>query len=167
MMEKQAIKDRIFSLSDEFSGHGRIRKFSGKVGISEKLGRAILELGQIPKADTLLKIATAYNKTVDWLLTGGDVPNQKNGDEFMSQVEPLRNDIAFPLLIQAYHVYRGTAVIDGAGGDVIINAIDTALKMVAELYGVKDNDLERFLATGGRNKSANKPDKKRLQPPNG
>lgn len=68
-MEIQGFKERILELASEF-GKGKIRKFSQKVGISEKLGRAIIELGQIPKADTLLKIARSYGKTVDWLLTG-------------------------------------------------------------------------------------------------
>ena len=80
-MKNKGFTDRIFLLLpvSEYPEHGRIRKFSQKVGITEKLGRTILELGQIPKAETLIKISRAYKKTIDWLLTGeSEIMVEKN-----------------------------------------------------------------------------------------
>ena len=78
-MKNQGFTDIIKMLAEEFpKGWGRIRSFSDKIGITEHQGRTLFK-GQIPKWDTLLKIAQAYGKSVDWLLTGVDeMAEEKN-----------------------------------------------------------------------------------------
>lgn len=103
-MENQGFTDRINHLASEFTDKwGRIRKFSEKVGITEHQGRTIFA-GQVPKWDALLKIAKAYDKTVDWLLTGDDPNDKQQQSPPASQLIHEPNTAILDLLQKAQRV---------------------------------------------------------------
>jgi transcriptional regulator with XRE-family HTH domain len=86
-MENQTFTDNVLLLAGP-KGWGWIRKFALKVGLSEENARSILSKGVFPKPETLVKIATAYDTTVDALLT--DPAEIKKAKEARSSI--LDND---------------------------------------------------------------------------
>jgi transcriptional regulator with XRE-family HTH domain len=76
MTKKQGIKATALENISFLAGEkrwGRIASFARNVGISTKNARDILEKGVMPQIETLQKIASTYNTTIDSLLQ----PRQK------------------------------------------------------------------------------------------
>ena len=67
-MKNQGFTNRINDLAGE-KKWGKNTIFAEKVNISTKLAHDILS-GQVPKWEILIKISEAFNKSIDWLLTG-------------------------------------------------------------------------------------------------
>jgi transcriptional regulator with XRE-family HTH domain len=78
MIKEQDIKSTVLENISTLAGekrYGRTTLFAKEVGISTKHARDILEKGVMPKIETLKKIATAYDISLDTLvLTNSKTP---------------------------------------------------------------------------------------------